>query len=112
MVIPDGGSGCATRSQAAMGTRWFRPGERRKRKDYNDAYRARPQDDAVVVAARLARAAYMRAPPTDRGGGDRRARAEGGEHERTGRGRNDPRKPRLRPTVSWATVSPAWSVKT
>jgi hypothetical protein len=46
--------------QAAMGTTWFRPGKRRKRKDYNDAYRARPQDDAGAVAQRLARAAHMR----------------------------------------------------
>ena len=31
-----------------------------RRQRYNAAYRAPPQDDAVVVAARLARAAYMR----------------------------------------------------
>jgi hypothetical protein len=34
--------------------------QRRKRQEYNAAYRARQQDDATAVAQRLARAAYMR----------------------------------------------------
>jgi hypothetical protein len=34
--------------------------QRRRRQEYNASYRARPKDDAVVAAARAARAAYMR----------------------------------------------------
>ena len=39
--------------------------QRRKRQQYNAAYRARPRTDPEVVAARLARAAGLPLPSTD-----------------------------------------------